>query len=128
SVARLGRYSVVVMNAWQTRLVSPAQVRAESPGTKVLMYAAGPDVSIDCTTFDCEQNASGSGVTMYDVDDGHPEWLLKDASGSPIHNAGYPFYYEGDIGSATFRERWIANVVERAKRLGFDGVSIDDIL
>jgi Hypothetical glycosyl hydrolase family 15 len=130
---QLGRYSVVVMNAWQaapgsSSYLSPAQIHADNPATKVAMYADGPGVQSDCTTLAETQTTCGTGIGMYDVNNGHPDWLLRDSSGNPITFAGYPWMYVGDFGSNTFRQQWVSNVVYRAKTLGFDGVSIDDIL
>src|SRR2546423_3801846 len=43
STQQLGRYSVVVLNAWQSSWVP--LIKADSPGTKVLMYTDAVDVS-----------------------------------------------------------------------------------
>src|SRR4029453_18958991 len=50
------------------------------------------------------------------------------ANGNPIVNAHYSYYYVGDIGSSTFRNKGSSPVTNQAKTLGFDGVSIDGVL
>jgi hypothetical protein len=121
----LGRYSVVVINPYQAWSVP--LIKAESPGTKVLMYTTAPDVSRECDLASEELTCS-SGITLYDVNTYDSSWILRDASGNRIVNAKYPYYYVADIGSASYRSRWVSHVSEQAKTLGFDGVSIDGIL
>jgi Hypothetical glycosyl hydrolase family 15 len=122
---QLGRYSVVVLSPWQSSWVP--LIKADSPGTKVLMYTNAVDVSRDCDLAS-EELSCQTGVTLYDVNANDSSWLLRDASGNPIVNAHYSYYYVGDIGSSTYRSKWISHVTNQAKTLGFDGVSIDGVL
>jgi hypothetical protein len=110
---QLGRYSVVVLSPWQASCVP--LIKADSPGTKVLMYTNAVDVSQSCDLAS-EELSCQTGITLYDLNTNDSRWLLRDASGNPIVNAHYPYYYVGDIGSSTYRSRWISHVTNQAKR------------
>ena len=69
STLQLGRYSVVVLNAWQSSWVPI--IHGESPGTRVLMYTTSADVSRDCDLAS-EELTCQTGVTMYDVNTNDP--------------------------------------------------------
>ena len=125
STQLLGRYSVVVINAYQSSLVPV--IKAESPGTRVLMYTSAIDIQQDCDTAS-EEISCATGITMYEVNSNDSSWILRDASGNRIVNAKYPYYYVGDIGSASYQSKWVSHVTSQAKSLGFDGVSIDGVL
>jgi hypothetical protein len=116
---------VVVLSPWQSSWVP--LIKADSPGTKVLMYTNAVDVSRDCDLAS-EELSCQTGVTLYDVNTNDSSWILRDANGNPIVNAHYSYYYVGDIGSSTYRSKWVSHVTNQAKTLGFDGVSIDGVL
>jgi hypothetical protein len=122
---QLGRYSVVALSPWQSSWVP--LIKADSPGTKVLMYTNAVDVSRDCDLAS-EELSCQTGVTLYDVNTNDSSWILRDANGNPIVNAHYSYYDVGDIGSSTYRSKWVSHVTNQAKTLGFDGVSIDGVL
>jgi hypothetical protein len=122
---QLGRYSVVVLSPWQSSWVP--LIKADSPGTKVLMYTNAVDVSQDCDQAS-EELTCQTGVTLYEANTNDSSWILRDASGNRIVNAHYSYYYVGDIGSPTYRSKWVSHVTNQAKTLGFDGVSIDGVL
>ena len=121
----LGRYSVVVINAYESQWVRT--IKAKSPHTKVLMSTNAVDIEQSCTKPSQELTCQ-SGLTMYDVNKNNPNWVLRDAKGNRIVNANYPYYVVGDIGSPSYRSAWITRVTAQAKKLGFDGVSIDGVL
>ncbi len=125
STQQLGRYGVVVINAYEASMVPI--IKAESPGTRVLMYTSAIDIQQDCDTPG-EEISCATGITMYDVNNNDSTWTLRDANGNRIVNAKYPYYYVGDIGSASYQSKWISHVTNQAKTLGFDGVSIDGVL
>ncbi len=125
STQLLGRYSVVVINAYEWPLVPI--IKAESPGTRVLMYTSAIDIQQDCDTPG-EELTCATGITMYDVNTNDSSWILRDANGNAILNAKYPYYYVGDIGSSSYRSKWASHVANQARSLGFDGVSIDGVL
>ena len=37
-------------------------------------------------------------------------WILRDAAGNYIHNAGYRDNFIGDIGNTAYQQRWASNV------------------
>ena len=107
STQLLGRYSVVVINAYESSLVP--MIKAESPGTRVLMYTSAIDIQQDCDTAS-EELTCATGITMYEVNSNDSSWILRDASGNRIVNAQYPYYYAGDIGSASYQSKWVSHV------------------
>ena len=64
STQQLGRYGVVVINAYESSMVP--MIKAESPGTRVLMYTSAIDIQQDCDTPG-EEMSCATGITMYDV-------------------------------------------------------------
>lgn len=105
------RYSTVIVDR------DHASAAAGLPSsTRVLVYHAGVDVNVSWNTGVLYQDALAN------------NWLLKDAAGNYIHNAGYPDNYIADIGSAAYQQRWAANVATYLASIGADGVYIDDIL
>lgn len=57
-----------------------------------------------------------------------PEWLLTDLQGNPISEPDYPDHLLVDIGNPELQQRWAARAAEIAKRCGFDGVFIDNVV
>lgn len=54
-------------------------------------------------------------------------WILKDASGTPIRSTVY-YYYIVDVGNTNY-QTWLANWVKNSiTQYGFDGVSLDNCL
>jgi hypothetical protein len=61
----------------------------------------------------------------------HPEWILRDTLGSPLYipyacSGGRCPQYAGDIGSPTFRARWIEQARGVLAR-GYRGLFVDDV-
>lgn len=60
----------------------------------------------------------------------HPEWVLKDAAGNPLHipwgcSDGVCPQFAGDIGNPGFRAQWIAQARALIQK-GYSGLWIDD--
>jgi len=84
--------------------------------TRVLVYHAGVDVNVNWNTGVSYSEANSNG------------WLLRDAAGNYIRNAGYLDNFIADIGSAAYQQRWASNVAAYLSSVGADGVYIDDVL
>jgi hypothetical protein len=113
------RHNYVILQPWQTDRL--AQIKAESPSTMVI----------------CHKNLSGavnagsggiysSGLSTQQIDSSHPEWFLKDSSGSRITFIGYNWLYGMDVGSRGYQDAWAAAVIDELKRNGWDGVLMDN--
>ena len=61
----------------------------------------------------------------------HPEWILRDAAGTPLYvpyacEGGTCPQYAADIGDPAFREAWLDQTAEKL-RAGYRGLYIDDV-
>lgn len=111
NISGYDRYATVIVDR------DHAAAAASLPSsTRVLVYHAGVDVNVNWNTGVLYSDALSNG------------WLLKDAAGNYIHNAGYPDNYIADIGSAAYQQRWATNVATYLASIGADGVYIDDVL
>jgi hypothetical protein len=54
---------------------------------------------------------------------GNSSWYL---TGSPVGVQGYSYYDWGNIGSTSYANQWVTNASSTAKKLGFDGIFMDD--
>jgi hypothetical protein len=97
---------------------SYAQLAAAlDPGPeKIMPYVAGPDVNM---YYDY-----GMPVDVAIAND----WLLKNSSGTPYRNSGYPSNYVGDVGDPDYAVYFADHVGDMAIAKGCNGVYIDDIL
>jgi hypothetical protein len=100
------RFSYVLVGRQYARLA------ARLPGTS-LVYTSGTDVPVSWS----------AGVSY--VEARANNWLLKDAAGAYVTNVRYGAYI-GDIGSLTYQNRFISNVLALLTRTKADGVFIDD--
>ena len=54
-------------------------------------------------------------------------WILRDSAGKPITSTSYAHNYLANVGSASYQQQWATNVIGAAKRLGFDGTTLDNV-
>ena len=66
-----------------------AQIKAESPGTKVLMYTTAVDVAKDCDLAS-EELTCQTGITMYDVNTNDSSWILTRRERQPDRQRSLP--------------------------------------
>ena len=55
-------------------------------------------------------------------------WVLRNSAGASITAPAYPNAHLANVGSASYQQQWITNVVAVIKKYGFDGVYIDSVL
>ena len=67
------------------------------------------------------------GVAYAEADASHPEWFLTDAAGGRISHTRYSGYKLMDIGNPGYQAAWAQNVIDQAKRDGWDMVFADDL-
>jgi hypothetical protein len=127
--AHLPHSTYVVLSAFNGYLAKG--IRAANPGTTVLAYKASMDLKSNQA---CVVNPSGcdTGITYAQAvahDNASPNdpWILRDRDGHPM-TGGYPDNYLGDVGSASFQTRWIANVSAVLRTNHLSGVFIDNVL
>jgi hypothetical protein len=113
------RHSYVILQPWQTDRL--AQIKAASPSTMVLMHK-----NLSGATDSQNAGYYSSGVSYQEADTAHPEWFLKDASGSRINFMGFSWLYAMDVGNAAYQQAWANNVVNELVKNGWDGVFMDN--
>jgi len=120
----LPKFASVVV---QPSLVST--VKSASPSTLVLQYKEAMSVADDCGTG---VDGCRTGMTYQQAaahDSAHPSdpWILRDSAGKPIASTSYAHNYLANVGSASYQQQWATNVIGAAKRLGFDGTTLDNV-
>jgi hypothetical protein len=110
AAACIGRtYLNVIAPAWDDL---PHEVHAVDPSvllwqTRSLQYGFTPCAG-------CPQPALDPAVVERD----HPDWILKDASGAPVHPPGHPDWVTYDVSQPLYWQAW-ADAAE--KQLGSEG-------
>jgi hypothetical protein len=118
AVAR--RYGYIVLQAWD--LAGLRAAKRANPHAVVLAYQEASAMTRGPAT----NGVSGSGV-RYEEAVSHPEWFLKNRSGSPITERFYSFLYMADIGNRGYQQRWADNVARVLRSGPWDGVLMDDV-
>ncbi len=108
----------VILQGYQTS--TAAAIKAASPATKVLLYKNLSSMTAR------EYGLSSTGVATQDADT-HPEWYLKNTSGSRFTFNGYSWLWAADIGDAGFQQKWADNVLAEIQKGPWDGVFMDDV-
>ena len=85
------------------------------PGILVLAYTSGFDVHDD-------------GPLYAWIRDRHPDWLLRDAAGRPLHTYRTPTRWALDCGRADVRAFFADSARRRLRALGADGIFEDNVL
>jgi hypothetical protein len=115
----LSDYRFVVLNSWEhTRI--PA-LKAANPALKVLVYK---DASFAVDYMQPSDQYLPGGVNYWSAD---PSWFLRDTTGARVASSGYPGAWMMDVGSASYQEAWLANVLADVRGHGWDGVLLDDV-
>jgi Hypothetical glycosyl hydrolase family 15 len=123
--SNLPRYATVILAPHKYSYIP--QIKSASPGTRVLVYK-NPMSIVDCPNVDtCSAGVTLAQARAHDAAYPNDPWILRDAAGNPVRNPSYSYFWLGNVGSASYRQQWLANVAN-TKRLGWDGVDIDDVL
>lgn len=110
--ANLNRYGTLTVG------VAYGAEAGQLPG-RSLVYMSGTNVAktgigYDTGVGEAEARANG--------------WILKDAAGVEIVNAGYPSYFLADVGDGGYQQAWCRNVDAKVRGFGCDGFFNDDLL
>ena len=127
--ANLPRYGYVLLSPGEVGYI--AQIKAASPGTKVLMYQSASEAVDYCSASDmvhCASAVSYQQALAHDQANPSDPWLLYSSAGVAQTMPSYPDSYLMNVGSASLQRQWASLVVSKAKSLGFDGVYIDSVL
>jgi hypothetical protein len=103
-----GRYAYVIVDRGQAR-------RARRLRGTTLAYMSGTDIA----NFD-------TGVPMDAAVANN--WLLRDSAGNLLADDGYEGVYLADVGSTSYQQAWVRNVVAFLRSTGIRGVFIDDVI
>ena len=108
SIRDYRRYSYVVVDR------SHARAAAGLPGTS-LVYMSGADIAnFDTGVPRSQATANG--------------WLLKDSAGAYLEAEDYEHVQLADVGSRSYQQAWLRNVLAFLKTSRVDGVFIDDVM
>lgn len=117
------RYSVVVLNAWETAALR--RIKALNPAVKVLVYKCLASTRSYSGAVDNGKDAkylpAGVGYVA-----AKPEWFAKATDGSRIQWNGYGGHWQMAVWDSSYRDAWINNVSAEVAREGWDGVLADN--
>jgi hypothetical protein len=96
----------------------------------VLNYKQPMALRDDCGT---SVDPCGSAITYqqaqaHDAANPGDPWILRDASGKPIPCANFAHVWLANVGSASYQQQWVTNVVGADKRLGYNGTFMDNVI
>jgi hypothetical protein len=121
----LSRYEYVVLHSDQAGLIGV--LKARNPQLKALVYKNASATYAWAQANGQDWTRLPSGVGYVDALANHPEWFLTDARGDRIEYSDYADMWLMDVGSRSYQEAWLANVLADVKANGWDGVLIDDV-
>ena len=119
------RRGLVAFNAWEGHYIPAFRAAgASNPQLKLYTYKCFSSTR----SFDPGPNGETSGALLYSwVSANHPDWFLT-RNGSRIQWSGFPGHYAMDIGNAAYQQACLNAIVTDAKKTGWDGVFLDNIL
>lgn len=120
---RAGRGDVVIMQSWEYPRIP--QLRQDNPGVTILMYK---DVSATVKEAESATGRFPSGVGYDDVAATHPEWFLRDRTGTIVEWSDWSGLYPMDIANRSYQATWSSNVLAELRQHDWDGVMMDDVL
>jgi hypothetical protein len=123
----LGRYRVIVMNAWEWGRIG--KIKQAHPDTTVLVYkdmASTRSYAVDAKRND--DTFLPTGVGYSDAAHHHPDWFLRDNYGHRVEWNGYPDHWWMDVGSRAYQDAWLAAVSREVAANGWDGVLVDNAI
>jgi hypothetical protein len=123
--AEAPRRGPVVFNAWEGSYIPAFRAAgANNQHLKLYVYKCPSSTR----SFDPGPNGETSGALLYSwVSANHPEWFLT-RNGSRIQWSGYASTYAMDIGNQAYQQACLRAIVADAKKYGWDGVFLDNIL
>jgi Hypothetical glycosyl hydrolase family 15 len=117
------RYRYVILQAWAYRAIP--RIKARSPRTQVLVYKDMASTRDDAVRGGVDQRFLPTGIGYAYANRYHPEWFLKDTTGSRVAWASWPHSWQMDVGSPSYQRAWARNVAREVRRRGWDGAFVD---
>ena len=126
AVRDAGRYSYVILNAWEHDRIAP--LKAANPAVKVLVYKDMSSTRSYAVRGGRDDALLPTGIGFAYAERAHPDWFLRDTRGNRVEWAGYHDHWWMDVGSVAYQDEWLRNVQEEATRNGWDGVFVDNAM
>jgi len=119
------RRGLVAFNAWEGHYIPAFRAAgSNNPQLKLYVYKCFSSTR----SFDPGPQGETSGALLYSwVSANHPEWFLT-RNGSRIQWSGYPHTFAMDIGNPAYQQACLNAIVTDARKTGWDGVYLDNIL
>ena len=126
----LPRYGTVFLSP--SRTTDLAYIKQSSPSTLVPAYkdatVAGSCGSSTSTPTSCPTVVGYAEALAHDNANPSDRWLVRDASGNPIHDKSYTSDYFVNVGSASYQQRALTYLLATIQNPSpdFDGISFDN--
>jgi hypothetical protein len=125
--AAVGRYGVVVLNAWEVEAMR--RLKELDPTITVLVYkdfssTRNYEGALDPDGSDAEFLPTGLGFAATQAE--HPEWFATDTGGNLIEWAGYAGHWQMTVWDPGYQEAWATAVTQEVTEAGWDGVFADN--
>lgn len=115
------RYSVVVLNAWETSQL--ATLKKLNPNITVLVYK---DLSSTRSYAVHNGRDDAELPTGVGYAEAAPSWFATDRSGNRIQWSGYAGHWQMQVWNKDYQNRWASNVASEVANHGWDGVLADN--
>lgn len=116
--AAVGRYGVVVLNAWETSALR--RLKELDPEITVLVYK---DLS---STRGYAAVRDGKAPTGVGYDEAEAAWFARDSAGERIEWRSYSEHWQMAVWEPAYQQRWAENVAAEVVAEGWDGVLADN--
>jgi hypothetical protein len=119
--AAVGRYNVVVLNAWDT---GPLHLlKRLDPAITVLVYKDLSSTRSYAVHHGHDDRFLPTGVGYIEA---RPSWFAVDNANRRIEWTPYPHHWQMAVWDRAYQNRWIANVTQDVVAAGWDGVLADN--
>ena len=119
----IGRYAVVVLNAWDTDALH--YLKAQDPDITVLVYKC-----LSSTRSYRGAVQAGKDATLLPAGVGYaaadPKWFALDKSGNRIEWGTYPGHWQMAVWDSGYQRAWSERVTQEVVAAGWDGVLADN--
>lgn len=122
-------YRAIALNSWNYPWISA--IRAANPSVKVFEYK---DLTSSRPSA-CQQSQDGAlnnqlpaGIDYCWAKANHPDWFLKNSSGTDLQEKNFPDNHEMAYGLKAYQDQWASNVAADLVAENWDGVVMDNAL
>lgn len=102
-------------------------LRRLNPSKRVAMYQSGGCCLDRRDSAGKDRIPKEAALTYLEAMTSHPKWLYQNSTGGYINGTSYPERYQLHISDPSYQKFWADQVIEKATRLGYNGVFIDDL-